>query len=193
MPGRAAFDEVAVRDLEPGDLDAYVEYWHRPDNAALAALGVDPRKVFPAKKMREMMALTIANNAAAAESRMSTLAIVHAGRAVGVHELTGLVPGASAVMHAHLWDGAQRGRGIGLISYVKAMRLYFERFGLREIRFETPTVNAAANRIKEKLGIRRRGSGTFDLPILAHAVETDSYVVERDELGPMYDAVRARG
>lgn len=193
MNQRAAFDEVEVRDLTLADLDAYVEYWHRPDNPALAALGVDPRKVFPAKKMREMLALNIANNAPPAASRMSTLAIDCAGRCVGVHELTGLVPGESAIMHAHIWDGAQRGRGIGLISYVKAMKLYFERFGLATIRFETPKVNSAANRIKDKLGLRKSGSGTFDLPILARAVETDSYVVTRDELGPIYDGVRARG
>jgi RimJ/RimL family protein N-acetyltransferase len=190
---RAKFAEVAVRDLERGDLDAYVEYWHRPDNRALAALGVDPRKVYPARKMREMLELNIATNAALAASQMSTVAIVYGGRTVGVHELTGLVPGDSAVMHAHIWDDALRGRGIGAISYVKAMKLYFERFGLTSIRFETPKVNAAANRIKEKLGLRRTGSGTFGLPILSGTVETDSYAVERDELARIYDEVRARG
>jgi RimJ/RimL family protein N-acetyltransferase len=193
VPARAAFDEVEVRDLALADLDAYVEYWHRPGNPALSALGIDPRKVYPAKKMREMLALNIAGNAALAASQMSTLAIVYAGAAVGVHELTHLVAGDSAVMHAHIWDGAQRGRGIGLISYVKAMRLYFERFGLATIRFETPKVNAAANRIKDKLGLRRVGRGTFDLPILAGAVETDSYVVTRAELSRILAEVRARG
>jgi RimJ/RimL family protein N-acetyltransferase len=193
VPARAAFDEVEVRDLALADLDAYVEYWHRPGNPALSALGIDPRKVYPAQKMREMLALNIANNTALAASQMSTLVIVYAGAAVGVHELTHLVAGDSAVMHAHIWDGAQRGRGIGLISYVKAMRLYFERFGLATIRFETPKVNAAANRIKDKLGLRRVGSGTFDLPILAGAVETDSYVVTRAELTRLLAEVRARG
>ncbi len=193
MPVRAAFDEVEVRDLALADLDAYVEYWHRPGNPALTALGIDPRKVYPARKMREMLALNIAGNAAFPASQMSTLAIVYAGAAVGVHELTHLTAGGSAVMHAHIWDGAQRGRGIGLISYVKAMRLYFERFGLATIRFETPKVNAAANRIKNKLGLRPVGSGTFDLPILARAVETDSYAVARDEFARIYDRVRARG
>ncbi len=193
MPARAAFDEVEVRDLALADLDAYVEYWHRPGNPALSALGIDPRKVYPAKKMREMLALNIAGNAALPESKLSTLAIVYAGRTVGAHELTHLVPGDSAVMHAHVWDDALRGRGIGLISYVKAMQLYCERFALESVRFETPKVNAAANRIKEKLGLRRTGSGTFDLPILAGAVETDSYAVERAEVARLYDEVRARG
>ncbi len=193
MGERAKFAEVALRDLERGDLDAYVEYWHRPGNRALAALGVDPRKVYPAKKMREMLELNIANNAALPESRLATVAIVYRGRAVGVHELTNLVPGDSAVMHAHIWDESLRGRGIGVISYVKAMKLYFERFGLRTIRFETPKVNAAANRIKEKLGLRPTGSGTFGLPILSGTVETDSYAVEPAELARLYDEVRARG
>lgn len=190
---RAKFDEVELRDLERGDLDAYVEYWHRPGNRALAALGVDPRKVYPARKMREMLELNIASNAALPESRMPTVAIVYGGRAVGVHELTNLVPGDSAVMHAHIWDESLRGRGIGAISYVKAMKLYFERFGLRTIRFETPKLNPAANRIKEKLGLRPVGSGTFDLPILSGTVETDSYAVTRDELARIEDEMRARG
>lgn len=178
----AGVDEVEVRDFRLADLDGYVAYWHDPANTALDALGVDRAKIYPAKKMREMLTLVLERNATLDRSELAILSIVHRGRTVGVHELTGLERNVSAVMHAHIWDRDLRGLGIGMISYVKAMRIYFERFSLREIRFETPVGNAGANRIKEKLGIVRRGSGTFDLPILKAPVATDTYVVERTDL-----------
>jgi len=176
---RISFDDVRLRDLALDDLDAYVDYWHNPANTALDALGIDRAKVYPAKKMREMLALTIASNAKLETSRQPTVCIVFRGQTIGVHDLTELHPGDSAVMHAHIWNHEFRGLGIGLVSYVKAMELYFERFALETIRFETPKINAGANRIKEKLGLRTRGSGVFNLPMLKHAVETNTYVVER--------------
>lgn len=182
MTRAASVDDVEIRDFRLCDLDAYVAYWHDPANAALEALGVDRAKVYPARKMREMLTMVVERNEALEASQLSILSIVYRGRTVGVHELTGLERNGSAVMHAHVWAAELRGLGIGMISYVKAMQVYFERFSLREIRFETPTVNAGANRIKEKLGIVRRGTGTFDLPILKAPVVTDTYVVERADL-----------
>src|SRR5690242_14855550 len=52
-------EDVNVRDLRTGDLDDYISYWHDPHNTALDILGIDRSKVYPAKKMREMLTLTI--------------------------------------------------------------------------------------------------------------------------------------
>lgn len=190
---QVSLDDVRLRDLALDDLDAYVEYWHDPANTALDALGIDRSKVYPAKKMREMLALTIASNAKLERSQQPIVCIVFRGRTVGVHDLTDLRPGDSAVMHAHIWNREFRGRGIGLVSYVKALELYFERFDLRTVRFETPKSNAGANRIKEKLGLVARGSGVFDLPMLERAVETNTYVVEREMLPVLRRKAGARG
>jgi RimJ/RimL family protein N-acetyltransferase len=191
MP-QISLDDVELRDLGPDDVEPYVDYWHNPENTALDALGIDRAKVYPAKKMREMLALTIASNAKLERSQQPIVCIVFRGRTIGVHDLTELGPGDSAVMHAHIWNQEFRGLGIGLVSYVKAMELYFERFALETIRFETPKVNAGANRIKAKLGLEPRGSGLFNLPMLKHAVETNTYVVERAMLPELLRKVGSR-
>jgi|GEM_PF-1411144 len=184
-------DDVDIRDIGADDLDAYIDYWHDPGNTALDALGVDCAKVYPADKMREMMAIGIDKNAKRVRSEASVLAIVFRGRTVGVHELTELRAGESAIMHAHIWSKGLRGHGIGAVSYVKAMQCYFDRFSLKHIRFETPKANQAALRIKEKLGLRKLGSGLLDLPILKAPVATDTYVVTREQMPALLEAIAA--
>lgn len=191
MKNRLSFEEIGVRDLRLEDLDQYVDYWHNPANTALDDLGVDRNKVYSAKKMREMLTRAIANNQKLPSSQLSILAVVHGDLAIGVHELTELAIGDSAVMHAHIWQKDRRGLGVGLISYVKAMEVYFERFSLNAIRFETPKINDAANRIKQKLGLRPQGSGFFNLPILKHAVQTNTYVVRREGLDALLERVKS--
>jgi RimJ/RimL family protein N-acetyltransferase len=178
---RAAWNEVEVRDLERGDLDAYIAYWHDASDPSLDALAVDRARMYPAKKMREMLVLQIERNAAASESQLSVLAVTFRGCCAGVHELTDLKRGEQAIMHAHLWR-AHRGVGIGAISYVKAMSIYFERFALRTIVFETPKANAAANHLKRKLGVVPCGTGSIDLPFLTAPLETNTYRITQEEL-----------
>jgi RimJ/RimL family protein N-acetyltransferase len=190
MKERLRFEDVEVRDLGIEDLDRYIDYWHNPSNTALDALGIDRNKMYPARKMREMLSLTIANNRKLQSSQLSILAIVCGGSAVGVHELTELHIGDSAVMHAHIWNKGDRGRGIGLICYVKAMEVYFQRFSLNVIRFETPRINSGANRIKEKLGLKPQGSGVFNLPILKQPVEADTYVIRKEILSTLIERVK---
>jgi hypothetical protein len=140
--------------------------------------------------MREMLELDIHRQGRGGNRPSALLAIALSGRTVGVHELTHLRPRPggeragfeSGVMHAHLWRPEYRGRGIALVSYVRAMQEYVRRFALDVVLFESPVHNRGANRIKDKLGIAPSGESTMRWPLLDGAVRTLQYRVTPAEL-----------
>ncbi|WP_394824669.1 GNAT family N-acetyltransferase [Pendulispora albinea] len=170
--------DITVASLELADVDAIVRYWHESPAEYLRALGVAPEKLPNRRKMHEMLALKVAQQVAPP----TILVVKVKGESIGVHELTHIEVGISAVMHAHIWKAEHRGKGFGAVSYVKAMERFFEAHGFRSILFETPRANASANRLKEALGLAPCGNGTIYLPIMTSPMETTRYSVERADL-----------
>lgn len=197
--------DVTVCDFATADIADYLDYWYGADAEHLAAMGVDTAKLPAREKMREMLEWNIECDVRRGKKKNAVVSIRLKGKTVGVHELTHFVahddsrlPGyRSAVMHAHIWRPEHRRLGIGLVSYVRAMGAFFERFALEVILFETPANNAAANRIKSKLGIDPVGVGTLDLPIFSGSVRTVRYGVSRNDLPAiekrMQESWRSRG
>ena len=136
--------------------------------------------------MREMLLLNIARRDEKPGGVETILTIKVRNVSVGVHELTHLAAPTSGIMHAHIWDASYRRLGIGMVSYVKALRRFFDRCGLEQILFATPSHNVAARRVKERLGIRPVGTGVLRWPIMTKPVETISYRVLRAEM-PMLE------
>ncbi|WP_323121959.1 hypothetical protein [Burkholderia alba] len=182
--------DIEVAPFTGADIEGFLAYWYDGGDGHLIAMGVDPSKLPGRRQMGDMLALNIERDARSAHPQNAILSIKLRGRTVGVHELTHLVPRegeppgryASGVMHAHIWHAEHRRLGIGVVSYVKAMRAFFERFALDAIRFESPADNAGANRIKVRLGIEPQGEGVFELPILRDAMRTVRYSVTPDQL-----------
>ncbi|WP_394827826.1 GNAT family N-acetyltransferase [Pendulispora albinea] len=170
--------DIEAADLEPPDIDSILAYWYDSPVDYLRSIGVAPEKLPSKRKMREMLALKLGQP----HVPPTILVVAAKGERVGVHELTHIEPGVSAVMHAHIWKAEHRGRGIGAVSYVKAMERFFDAHGFSRILFETPTANAGANRIKQILGIAPRGEGSLYLPIMVRPLATTRYAVERSEL-----------
>ncbi|HSK41432.1 MAG TPA: GNAT family protein [Arenibaculum sp.] len=174
--------DIAVVDFAGADIDGFLRYWYDADAGFLAAMGVDPAKLPSRRKMREMLELNLERDERSRTPQNTILSIKLKGETIGVHELTHLTAGDSGILHAHIWDRAHRGRGIGIVSYVKAMQVFFRRFDLARIVFESPAHNPGANRIKDKLGIEASGEGMIDLPILRHPVATVRYVVAAGDM-----------
>ena len=59
-----------------------------------------------------------------------------------------------------------RRKGIAMITYPKAGRIFMERFDLKRILFKTPLQNIGAIRVKEKLGIRWIGEEAVSFGII---------------------------
>jgi RimJ/RimL family protein N-acetyltransferase len=181
-------EDISIADFSHADIPGMLEYWYRSPRAHLVAMGVSPESLPREKHMCEMLEMNIEKNRAAEVSRQAILSIKLRGETIGVHELTHIDPPVSAIMHAHIWSGSHRGLGIGLVSYVLAMKKFFSRFDLKEIRFETPLTNAGAQRIKTKLGIQpREETGSITLPIVDGILQTMSYRVLRSELPDIED------
>lgn len=174
--------DVAVVDFTEADIDGFLRYWYDTDPGFLDAMGVDRGKLPSRRKMREMLELNLERDKRSGTPQNTILGIKLKGETVGVHELTHLTPGDSGILHAHIWDKAHRGRGIGIISYVKAMEVFFLRFDLARIVFESPAHNPGANRIKDKLGIEASGEGVIDMPILRRPMPTVRYVVATGDM-----------
>lgn len=183
-------DDIQVREFSGDDITGFLAYWYDSDAAFLKSLGVNPAKLPQRRKMREMLELDMKRAGQAGHRPSALLAIALKGVTVGVHELTHLSARAggdgqgfeSGVMHAHIWRPEHRGRGIAIVSYVRAMQEYFRRFALDAVLFESPILNPGANRIKAKLGIAASGESSIHWPLLDGPVRTLRYRVARAEL-----------
>lgn len=180
--------DITASDLELSDIEHILVYWYGSPPEYLHTLGVAPEKLPSRHKMAEMLARKVAHERA----RPTILTVKIKGVSIGLHELTHIEPGVSAVMHAHIWRLEDRGRGIGAVSYVKAMERFFAAHGFQRIVFETPTANVAANRIKRVLGIAPVGNGTIYLPIMTRPLATTRYQVERVDLPRIAARVESR-
>ncbi|MDN7490976.1 GNAT family N-acetyltransferase [Burkholderia sp. AU31652] len=178
---RIHLSDIHVDDFAEQDIAPCLDYWYRSPSTLMESMNVDVDKLPSERRMRELLTILVRWNRSGA-APAPILAIRHMGRAIGVHELTHLSPGCSAVMHAHIWQSRYRGIGIGSVSYPAAMRIFFDRFALKCIRFETPIDNLSAQSVKRKLGIEPQGEGTIDMPMLRTPVKTISYRVLRNEL-----------
>jgi RimJ/RimL family protein N-acetyltransferase len=179
---RLDIEDIRVTDFAADDISGFLDYWYRSPKDHLMAIGVSPEELPREKRMREMLEINIEENRSSPVSKQAVLSIKVRDQTIGVHELTHIVPSVSGIMHAHIWNGAHRGMGIGLVSYVKAMRIFFERFGLEEIVFETPVGNIGAQKVKSRLGIVPQGTGSIALPILKRPLATVTYRVPRSQM-----------
>ncbi|CAG9226055.1 hypothetical protein VI03_05025 [Burkholderia vietnamiensis] len=187
---RIHLPDIRVDDFAEQDIGPCLDYWYRSPPALMESMNVDVDKLPSEQRMRELLTILV-RRACDGVAPAPILTIRHIGEAIGVHELTHLDPGRSAVMHAHIWQARYRGAGIGPVSYLAAMRIFFDRFDLESIRFETPAENVSAQRVKSKLGIEPHGEGVIDMPMLRNPVKTVSYRVLRAELDAIEKFVRS--
>jgi RimJ/RimL family protein N-acetyltransferase len=187
MAKRPLDQRVIIRDIELSDLPAMANYWHRSPPGFLESMGVDPRRIRPERELIATVTAKVEENRGRAASKLDTLVITLDGCPVGSHSVGELVEGVSAVMHAHFWDPSCRGQGLGTYTYPRACRIFFERFALKEIVFKTPQANAAAIRIKTKLGIACVGQEVLNYPFMFPNIVANVYRLSRHQLDLLED------
>jgi hypothetical protein len=173
---------VALRDMELSDVAPFVAYWYRASTAFLRSMGVNPETMKPEGEFEDFLTSTIRGNAVSSPSRLPLLAIVVDGRAVGSHSIGDLLAGESAVFHAHVWEPALRGTGLCTYTYPRAAQLFMDRFSLGQMLFKTPTSNVAANRIKDKLGLRCIGQERITAPFMLEGLTANVYRLDRRDV-----------
>lgn len=177
-------NSLSVTALGEDDIPSLIAYWHESSDDYLHALGVRRDRLPSPNRMREFLLLGIRQHAAAPV----TVVIRAKGHAVGVHELTHLGDPGGPIMHAHIWSGPDRGKGIGRASYLLAAEYFFARHPFDAIRFETPKANAAANRLKAGIGLEPAGEGEIQLALMAQPLPTWSYRLLRTDLPALMTA-----
>ncbi len=183
MPARVDPRSVSVRDLSEAEIPFVLDYWFRSPPGFIESLGADPTKLPTEAQFADSLRQRIRVNETLAVSKLSSLAILHAGHFVGFHSLNPLTEGDSGVFHAHISQPEFRRRGIAECSYPQACRIFLQRFDLRRILFKTPVQNVGAIRVKEKLGIRCIGEELVDFGIIRPGTLAKVYELTREEAG----------
>lgn len=173
---------VKVRDLGAADVDMITNYWFHSPAGFIERMGVDLKKMPTEEEMRKALLEKISTNSALSHSKINALVITYDEKPVGFHTLFPFVEGESGVFHAHVSDEKMRGQGLGLVSYVKACRVFIDRFNLHRILFKTPMQNLGAIRVKEKLGIRHIGEEIIEFGVIQDGTKAKVFELTRAEV-----------
>jgi RimJ/RimL family protein N-acetyltransferase len=183
MQARVDPRSVSVRDLSEADIPFVLDYWFRSPQGFIESLGADPTKLLAEDQLADSLRQRVRMNQTLADSKLSSLAIVHDGQFVGFHNLNPLTEGDFGIFHAHISRPEYRRRGVAECSYPQACRVFLQRFELRRILFKTPVQNVGAIRVKEKLGIRCIGEETVDFGIIRPGTLVKVFELTREEAG----------
>ena len=120
------------------------------DDAYLNRLGVDRDKLSGLDEWREILAEEFQEPV---EKRKLYYVIWESnGTPVGHSHIARIVYGREAYMHLHLWNPENRKTGNGTWFIGESIKLYFEKFNLKELYCEPHALNPAPNRTLPKVG-----------------------------------------
>lgn len=170
---------VAVRNLTLIDVQQVLDYWYGSPSEYIEGMGVDLAKMLPRAEFEKILINKCRESESSAKPNINALIVEYSEKAVGFHTINPVHEGDFGVFHAHLWAEDMRGRGIGIQTYPKACRVFFERFNLRRILFKTPVQNVGALRVKEKLGIPCVGEEVIDFGVYKAGTRSRVYELTR--------------
>ncbi|MGE4133341.1 MAG: GNAT family N-acetyltransferase [Bdellovibrionales bacterium] len=173
---------VEIRSLELADIPMLIKYWYHSPPGFIESIGVDPTKLGSPVEFEAFMR----GRLELPDEKRAGVAILYNGEPVGQHSINPLVEGDHGIFHAHIWNSAHRGKGIGLQSYVLASHLFMNRFNLKRIVYKTPKQNTASIRVKEKLGMRFIGEEEIGHGLVKAGTIAKVFEVTRDELAEMF-------
>src|SRR5450631_1978605 len=132
-------DPLAVREIEPTDIEGIIHYWLSADPLFLAGLGVDINKMPSREQWMEMLSRQI--NAPIKDKESYCLIWLAEGRPAGHSNIRPIRFGREAYMHVHVWDGALRKKGWGAQWVRMSLPWYFKNFQLKKIVCEPYALN----------------------------------------------------
>jgi RimJ/RimL family protein N-acetyltransferase len=143
--------ELVLRDLEPDDIDALVDYWIDADPAYLDFLGVDREKLGSDDDVRRRFASLIRTGDPDQErvAFVSTLDGV-----VTSYTNFHFVSPEENYMHAHVIRPSARGKGMASSSFANLMRVVFAEFPrVENLLFVTQPHNDRINHLLTRAGL----------------------------------------
>jgi hypothetical protein len=169
--------KVSIDRFSESDVDILMQYWYESPEDYIKSMGIRRDKMLKREEFSQRMKDKIRS-----EDRLfSYLSIKLDSNTIGCHSLTDLNVSHSAVMHAHVFFEEYRRKGVGRISYVLAIKKYFELFDLKKIIFKTPKMNKGPNILKSKyLGLNPIGEEASTSPVLEKGLPLLVYEMSRE-------------
>ncbi len=182
------FEDIQVREYKHSDIDLIIEHRRRTPVEFWRSIGIDHLKMISEDQFKQKYECILNNNQNL--DRYLLCIITYKNNPIGMHSISHHIVEKEGIMHAHIWLPELRGQGIGVYSYPKAMQFFMKNLNLTKIIFKTPKMNLAANRIKEKLGIKSLGLTTFDHPNLIQPLESFLYEVEEKSIATILQRLK---
>ena len=175
-------EAVSVRDLSENEIPMILDYWFHSPPGFIEGMAVDPAKMPTEAQMEKNLREKVGENKKLPSSKLNALIICHDGQAIGMHTINPLIEGDHGIFHAHICNPEFRSRGLGMLSYPKACRIFIDRFNLKRIVFKTPVGNLGPIRVKEKLGIRQIGEEVIGFSIIKDNTPARVFELTREEI-----------
>lgn len=137
---------AGLRDLEPDDIEAIVEYWHG-GGADLAHLGIDLSRLGTPDDMRRHYRERIRTGDKAQGA--IGYAVTLDGNFVGYTYLNQYGPDSN-YSHWHITQADRRARGITSALYPYRIKMYFDTTNMARLIHQTRTRNVGVNRVLDK-------------------------------------------
>ncbi len=167
---------ISIRKLLQSDIELICNYWFGQSPSYWTDLGVDITRL----GTRENYCTKMNTDFDKSNGIQEIAIILLNGEPIGHHSLTHHIENESAIFHTHIWNSTHRKQGIATISYPKACLYFFQTLRLKKIIFKTPKINIGANRLKEKLGIKKISETIYDGPLLLKPLEANLYEITVD-------------
>jgi len=172
---------IFVRDFEESDIPFVINYWFHSPEGFVESIGADPKKMSSEEQMEKGLRSKVLQDRELAVSKLNALTITCDGKPIGFHVINPVVEDDHGIFHAHIWEPAMRGQGVGMYSYPQALQIFMNRFNLKRIVFKTPIQNKGALRVKEKLGIRCIGEEIIGFGIIREGTIAKVFELTCDE------------
>jgi hypothetical protein len=143
-------NSLKVRETTQEDITYFVNYWLDATPEFLTGMGVDLGKK-PSKK--QLVDLVSSQFGMPMEIRKSYfLTWLINDEPVGCSNVNQIEFGKQAFIHLHLYQGANRRKGLGTEFVKKSLPFYFEHLNLQQLFCEPYALNPAPNKTVEKIG-----------------------------------------
>ena len=143
---------LTVREMRLEEADLIVDYFHGSTPEHLELLGVDPTRLPPPERWREIFGRQYEQPL---ERRELMLVIWEEdGAPRGFSTADRIRFGEQAHMHLHVVDPQRRDSGLGTECVRQTVDLYFERLRLRRLFCEPNAFNVAPNRTLQRAGFK---------------------------------------
>ncbi|MCT4580348.1 MAG: GNAT family N-acetyltransferase [Flavobacteriales bacterium] len=143
-------NSIRIQELTEKEIPLIIQYWLRSSPEHLIAMGVDLEKVPTEEKLTKYLTEQISLPIKVKESY--ALIWLLDGKPIGHSNINEINFGKTAKMHLHIWEKANRQKGIGLELLKLSIANYFQKFNLQELICEPYAYNPAPNKTLEKLG-----------------------------------------